>query len=186
MPSTFSFTALAPEPGNQPARPAPTCTTPGTVSGMICEVSPGSPELLRRCAVGRQFDDLLARQRRFTAGVSVWITVADTSLTVTSVVAAATSNRRSWRTVRKAATGNTTVSNVLNPGASADQFVVTRPASSGTNTRPPDWSRFDLAGGHSCVLIQRHTRRVRDRRLAGIQRYSCYRSKRAIAQSKKT
>ena len=44
MPSTFTFMLDAPAPGVSHFAPFPTCTTPGTVSGMIEEMSPESPE----------------------------------------------------------------------------------------------------------------------------------------------
>ncbi len=46
MPSTFTFVLLAPPPGVSHLAPLPTCTTPGTVSGRISEISPLSPEFL--------------------------------------------------------------------------------------------------------------------------------------------
>ena len=71
MPSTFTLTLVAPAPGVSHFAPLPTCTTPGTVSGMMAEISPESPEFLEtlRRLVG-SLDDLAGSEALPTAGVS--------------------------------------------------------------------------------------------------------------------
>ncbi len=120
MPSTLTFTLVAPAPGVSHLAPLPTCTTPGTVSGMMPEIKPESPEFLEtlRRLVGVS---MIWRGARLlpTAGVSSCTTADAASVTITSVVAEATSNFRSCRTVRYASTEKARVSSERKPLASA-------------------------------------------------------------------
>src|SRR5674476_236635 len=101
IPSTLTLTLVAPAPGVSHLAPLPTCTTPGTVSGRMLEMRPESPEFLDtlRRLVGVS---TIWRGARLlpTAGDSSCTTAEAASVTTTSVEAEATSNLRSWRTVR--------------------------------------------------------------------------------------
>jgi hypothetical protein len=101
MPSTFTFMLAAPAPGVSHFAPLPTCTIPGTVSGIIAEISPESPEFFE---TERKFVGISMISRASsvepTDGLSVWMAAGAASVTTTSVVAAATSKWRSLRIVR--------------------------------------------------------------------------------------
>ena len=120
MPSTFTLMPVAPAPGVSHLAPLPTCTTPGTVSGMISEMRPESPEffeMLRRL-VGAS---MICRASRTdpTAGVSISMAAGAASVTSTSVASAAISKLRSCRTVPYACTANPGVASERNPFAPA-------------------------------------------------------------------
>src|ERR1019366_4150475 len=120
MPSTLTFTLVAPAPGVSHLAPLPTCTTPGTVSGMMLEIRPESPEFLEtlRRLVGVS---MIRRGARLlpTAADSSCTTAEALSATTTSVDADATSNLRSWRTLRYGSTAKARASSGRNPLASA-------------------------------------------------------------------
>ena len=88
MPSTLTLTLVAPAPGVSHLAPLPTCTTPGTVSGMMLEIRPESPEFLEtlRRLVGVS---MIWRGARLlpTAGDSSCTTAEAASVTTTSVEA---------------------------------------------------------------------------------------------------
>src|SRR4051794_10250174 len=110
----------APAPGVSHFAPAPTCTTPGMVRGIIAEISPESPEFL---ATLRKFvgNSMISRPVKLevTDGVSVSMADGDASVTITSELVVASSKRRSCRTVRYALSGNGRVSIDRKPLASA-------------------------------------------------------------------